>query len=119
MKRIITRLAACMSHARGGILTGVMLVAVSSTAFAWDGAVSGTVTSVEVNGEAEAFRVYIAGVSSMCGNSNNWAYLAVGDANYNAYVAVVISAKALGSSISVYTTRDASGYCHIGDIAMQ
>ena len=101
------------------ILTAVLLTGWSLTALAWDGSVYGAVTSVEVNGAAQAFRITIAGTSSMCGNSNNWAYLAVGDTNYNAYVATVMTAKAMGSSIAVYTTLDASGYCHIGDITLQ
>jgi len=96
-----------------------LLLGASAGASAWDGAVYGAISSIEVNGAGQAFRITIAGTSSMCGNSNNWAYLAIGDANYNAYVAIVMSAKALGSSIAVYTTRDASGYCNIGDITVQ
>jgi hypothetical protein len=95
------------------------LLGLPTVALSWDGAVSGTVSSIEVNGAAQSFRITISGISSMCGNSNNWAYISTGDTNYNAYVAALMSAKALGSTVSIYTTLDASAYCHVGDIVVQ
>jgi hypothetical protein len=92
------------------------LLGLPTVVLSWDGAVSGAVSSVEVNGTTQSFKVTISNVSSMCGNSNNWAYISVSDPNYSAHVAAILSAKSLGSTVAIYTTRDASGYCHIGDI---
>lgn len=95
-----------------------------STAYAWDGAVSGAilqydvVTSVGGAPHNFAFRVYLTGRPALCtGNvngNNTWAYVNSDEANYSALVAAIISAKALGSQVRIYSNIDSSGYCHIG-----
>ncbi|MFL6600230.1 MAG: hypothetical protein ACJ8R9_02785 [Steroidobacteraceae bacterium] len=95
-----------------------LLAVIPAIAQAWDGVVSGTISAVEVNSLAYPLRVYITnGPSAFCGGSaNNWGYLTVSETNYNATVAALLSAKATGSTVDLYMTRDASGYCHIEDL---
>jgi hypothetical protein len=97
----------------------VLLVAaacfMSVSAHAWDGSNAGVPGLIEVtNGQNFGFRVHLATPVSMCGQSTQaWAYLNATDSNYATYVAVILSAKAQGTQVIVYTIRDASGYCHI------
>src|ERR1043165_8456819 len=102
-------------------ITGLLLLSIfgSIPAFAWDGIVSGTVLGFDVTaGNNFGFRVYLNGVTSMCGNSINWAYLNEGDSNYKSYVAAVMMAKAQGSSVFIYTTQ-VNGYCQIGHLGVR
>lgn len=92
-----------------------LAVMLSMPASAWDGTVSGQINQIDVTAaEGQALRVYIAGVSSMCGNSVSWAYLNESDSNYKVYVAAALAAKAAGDPVIIYTTRDAAGYCKLG-----
>jgi hypothetical protein len=52
-----------------------------------------------------------------CGGVENFAYLLDTDSNYHAYVAVILMAKAQGLTVTFYTNKDASGYCHLGYIS--
>lgn len=102
---------------RGNCWTYVLAVAVmlSKPALAWDGTVSGQISQIDVTAaEGQALRVYIDGVSSICGNSISWAYLNESDSNYKVYVAAALAAKAAGDLVTMYTTRDAAGYCKLG-----
>lgn len=97
-------------------VAGACLVFVNAQA--WDGATSGVPGGLEVTGAGNfGFRVYLASPVSMCGPSSpNWAYIEPTDSNYSTYVAVILSAKAQGTSVQIYTIRDARGYCHIGHL---
>jgi hypothetical protein len=102
-------------------VVAVSLLAGSGVALAWDGVVEGIPTEIDVTDGADlGFRVYVAaptGGSGWCSPSYNWAYLNSTDSNYSAYVATVLTAKATGSSVLIYQTKDANGYCHIGYLA--
>jgi len=97
------------------------LLSGSGIALAWDGVIQGVPTQIDVTDGADlGFRVYVAaptGGSGWCSLSYNWAYLNSTDSNYSAYVAAVLMAKATGSSVLIYQTRDANGFCHIGYLA--
>lgn len=94
-------------------LTGI------GAAHAWDGVVSGNIYAVEITGGNNfGFRVFVSGVTNMCGSGSNWAYLNETDSNYKTYVAAILAAKAQGSSVTVYSTLE-NGYCHIGYISVQ
>jgi hypothetical protein len=87
--------------------------------YAWDGAVTGTVSGFDVTGGTNfAFRVYLNGVTNVCSGSYNVAYINETDSNYSTYVAAVMFAKANGSALTLYTTRDASGLCKIGYLSV-
>lgn len=97
-----------------GAVSTVVFCLVWHPAMAWDGTVAGTISSIDVTGGTnQDFRVYF-GSQAVCGNATTWAYLNATDPNYATYVATVLMAKALGATVTVYTNRDAAGYCHIG-----
>jgi hypothetical protein len=99
------------------ILMGLMLIG-ARPAMAWDGVVSGAVAAVEITGANNfGFRVFVSGVTNMCGTGSNWAYLNETDSNYKVYVAAILAAKAQGSSVTVFSTV-VSGYCQIGYISV-
>lgn len=110
---------------KGRIRTGLRIMTLSALmmvgmkpALAWDGVAQGTVYAVEVTGGANyGFRVFVSGVTNMCGNGSSWAYLNEADSNYKTYVAVIMMAKAQGSPVTLYTNVE-NGYCHIGYISV-
>ena len=104
----------CLSRLLRFIVTIAAVLSLSSVAMAWDGTFYGVVGVVDVTDGANfGFRLY--GTGPLCGNANNWAYLNAADSNYATYVAAILMAKAQGSSINLYMTRDAAtGHCHIG-----
>jgi hypothetical protein len=89
------------------------------SAHAWDGVASGVVNAVDItNGNIYGFRVFVSGVTNMCGSGSNWAFLNESDSNYKTYVAAILTAKAQGTPVVIYTNSE-NGYCHIGHISVQ
>jgi hypothetical protein len=88
-------------------------------AHAWDGVASGVVNAVEITGGSNyGFRVFVAGVTNMCGSGSNWAFLNESDSNYKTYVSAILMAKAQGTPVIVYTNSE-NGYCRIGYVSVQ
>jgi hypothetical protein len=112
------RRCARRSHAALVIGLVVLTASVPTTALAWDGAIAGFSRRFDLTaGSNYDFRVYFVPAVAMCGIANNqWAYLNAVDPNYSAYVAVIMMARSLGHNVTIYSTRDAIGYCHIGYI---
>lgn len=101
------------------LLLFCLMSAFANSVLAWDGYVSGKIGIVEVTGPGNySFRIWLQGYAALCGNGNAWAYLDDSDGNYKTYVAALLSAKALGETITLYTTRDANGYCRIGHLGI-
>lgn len=88
---------------------------------AWDGVRSGKVANIDVTGGNNyGFRVWLGGVTSMCGNDHGWAYINELDSNYQVYVSVLLAAKMAERTVVIYTTQTGSnGYCHIGYMGMR
>ena len=64
-------------------------------------------------------RVYLVGSGIVCG-AYNWAYFNVGDHGYSGFLATLLSAKALGSSVFLDTMPDpGTGYCHLAYVIIQ
>jgi hypothetical protein len=101
------------------ILTIASLLAVSQLATAWDGTVSGTLNSfhsVPSTGNYD-LRITLNAVNTMCtGNTANFAYLNSHDANFKGVMATLLMAYSMNKTVTVYTNRDAAGYCAIGYI---
>jgi len=97
----------------------VLLCAASVPAWAWDGAPSGKITSIDVTaGTNYAFRVYLNGGGiALCTNGTGFAYLNEADSNYKVYVASLLMAKAQGSTVTLFVTTE-GGMCHIGYIGV-
>lgn len=101
------------------IATAVALICASSQAYAWDGMKSGKLTRVEVvtNGDNFGFRVY-QDATPMCSTSENWGFVNKGDSNYDAMVALLMSAYMNGKSVTLLSTKEGP-YCHIGYAILQ
>jgi hypothetical protein len=99
-------------------LAGFVAVLASPLVLAWDGLPTGIPGQLDVaqGSGGLGFRVALSPAVPMCGNANTWAYLNTTDTNYSTNVAIVMMAKAQGLRLTVYTTADSSGYCHIGYI---
>jgi len=83
---------------------------------AWDGVNTGVISAVQVtDGNILGFRVFLTNVSTYC-TGGGTAYLNAGDSNYQVYVAALLMAKSLGSTVTVYANNDSAGNCHIGYI---
>jgi hypothetical protein len=92
----------------------VALLVATSPAMAWDGIKSGTVQTIQVAaGNNYGFRVFVGDSSSMCTGGPTWAYLNEADSNYKTYVAAILTAKASGTPVTIYSTLEGT-YCHIG-----
>jgi len=93
------------------LLAPLLLCLAAAPAGAWDGFQTIVPGMVDVTaGNNMGFRVW----GPTCNGSANFAYLLDTDSNYSTYVAAILMAKAQGLSVTFYTTKDASGFCHIG-----
>lgn len=80
---------------------------------AWDGTQTIVPQQIDVtDGGNLGFRVW----GPSCGGAANFAYLNFTDSNYSTYIAVILMAKSQGLQVTFYTTKDSSGFCHIGYI---
>jgi len=104
-----------------GIRKWVMasLLVAGLPAWAWDGAPSGKITSIDVTaGTNYAFRVYLnGGAVALCTNGTSFAYLNEADSNYKVYVASLLMAKAQNSTVTLFVNTE-GGFCHIGYIGV-
>lgn len=74
-------------------LFSLLLLSTNALA-AWDGTVSGKISSINVTGgENYGFRVSLANSPKLCGNNHTWAYLNESDSNYKTYISVLLAAK--------------------------
>lgn len=79
---------------------------------------SGRITGIYVApSDNFSFRISIDGpFSGTC--VNNFAYVLKSSGNYDAYVAVLTSAAAMGKQIQVWANQDMTGFCQIQDISV-
>jgi hypothetical protein len=104
-------------YMRRRIFTAVLatLLVLSSPAYSYDGVATGQIGVVEVTDAASrGFRVWFTSGTNMCPSSpaRPWAYLNEADNNYKIYVATLLSAKAMGSNVTIWTNI-VGNYCHI------
>jgi len=64
-----------------------------------------------------AFRVTLAG-PAMTGCSFNYAYINPSEGNYNTYVSMLLTAYSLQKTVDLFVTPDASGFCHLDEMAV-
>lgn len=105
---------------RLGKIIAIAASMAATPCMAWDGQVTGAITKIDAS-PADGnlgFRVRLAGEPAMCGSSSlPWAYISKSMPNYDASVALIISAYAMGKSVTVYSNI-VSGYCEIGYITV-
>jgi len=100
------------------LFAGALMWIAVKPAVAWDGTVTGTITSIQIaNATNQAFRVFLSGISTVCVNGASWGYLNEADSNYKTYVAGLLLAKAQGSTVTLYSMLE-NGYCHIGYVSI-
>lgn len=101
----------------------IVLCAISSSAFAWDGTPEGKIAAIDVTaGGNYGFRVYLQGYPSLCTKQadgqpgDTWAYINETDSNYKTYVSVLLAAKTAGTRVKLHTTNTTGSRCKIGYI---
>lgn len=105
---------------------GAALAAATTPASAWDGTATGKIAQIRgVGGLGGApgnydVRVYLDGQSMLCPGATDpsWGYINISDPNYKALLAMLLMAQASGKAVTLYTNKDATGYCQIGYIAV-
>lgn len=97
---------------------GATAMATATHAQPWDGAITGKVGTIDVaQANNFAFRVSIGG-QAMCTNGPSWAYVNAADANYKAYMSLIMLARSMDKPVVVFSTRDTNGFCQIGFVSM-
>lgn len=103
------------------LLLVVFLATLSARSYAqtWGGQVYGKITRIDVtDAENYGLRVVLGGGGApMCTGGNNWAYLNASDANYKAYVALLMLAKSMDRGV-VISSNLVAGQCKIGYVSM-
>ena len=70
---------------RAFVMTALWLAGIG-VAHAWDGVASGKIYAVEITGGNNYnLRVFVTGVTNMCGSGSNWAFLNESDSNYKTF----------------------------------
>ncbi|WP_196161764.1 hypothetical protein [Reinekea sp. G2M2-21] len=78
---------------------------------------SGVISKVEVFGEGNyAFRIRFQGNPSLCSLNEDWAYIESTDSNYDTKVSSLLSAFAMGATVSIFTEASSRNHCHLTDI---
>lgn len=99
----------------------LFFMVVMPAAHAWDGAVTGVVSGIDLVVDSGNFdmRVYLSGSPLMCTGGPAWAYINYSlDQNYSAVVAALMMAKTTGGNVMIYTIKDTYNYCHIGYVRL-
>jgi len=102
------------------LLSAIAATAMAAAAHAqpWDGAITGKVGTIDVaQANNFAFRVSIGG-QAMCTNGPSWAYVNATDANYKAYMSLIMLARSMDKPVVVFSTKDPNGFCQIGFVSM-
>jgi hypothetical protein len=87
---------------------------------AWDGVTTGRISSIAVTGAGNLpFRVYLDGSPLLCGPSGMAeGYLDDTDSNYKVYVAALMMAKAMGSTVTLHADVGSYNRCRIGYVVV-
>ncbi|MDD4915982.1 MAG: hypothetical protein PHW13_13205 [Methylococcales bacterium] len=100
----------------------VALLSISVTAFAYDGQVSGQIDLIEGSTTANGgfpFVITLKNAPALCGNTNTSAYLLSTDSNFRVNASILLTAKSLGSTVTLSSNQDGSGYCQIMGFSIQ
>ncbi len=106
--------ASCLSKY---LLPIVAAVGFTVPAFATSGENAASVRNTYVLGTTGAmdFQITLTGLNTLC-PGHNFVYINQNDPNYATIVANITAARGFGSTVYVYWTTDAGGYCHITEI---
>jgi hypothetical protein len=97
------------------IITIILLSLAFPVLASWDGSASGKINQIQVTAESNyAFRITLIDNPSLCGNSNQWAFLNKDDSNYETYVSLLTAAKFAQAPVTIFANQSTNGYCKIG-----
>jgi hypothetical protein len=96
----------------------VALTCFTAPALAWDGTVTGTVAEIHVGTDSLGLRLTLTGVTSMCVGGPNWGYLNEADSHYKTFSALIMMARAMNTSITIFSHAESGGKCRIGYLAL-
>jgi hypothetical protein len=111
-----------MKHLFAIFITLISLFSASECAFGYDGVVSGQINLVEGSTTTNGgfpFVVTLKNSPVLCNNTNTTAYLLNTDTNYRVNTAILLTAKSLGSTVTLSSNQDSSGYCQIQGFTIQ
>lgn len=101
------------------VLLSLLLGSVPFAFAQWAGSVAGKIQQFDVTaGGNFSFRVYLVNAPTMCAGGQNWAYLNESDSNYKTYLAALMMAKTLDSTVTIYTSN-VGGFCNIGYVMVR
>lgn len=113
---VATRIKWC----RVGYRAAALLLALPPAhALAWDGVLTGKVVAFEISaGGNYDLRVYAGASSNPCVGAPpvGWAYINQADGNYQTYASMLSIAFTTFKTVTLYLTRDSSGYCRISHL---
>jgi hypothetical protein len=96
------------------VFLSFFFICASGQILAWDGNVAGKIAGIDVaNAGNYAFRVTLVNSPLVCLNGSSWGYLDDTDPTYKVYIAVLLSAQARNATVTLFSNRDANGYCKI------
>ena len=104
-----------------GRLAKLLAGTIAATAFAlpaYAGSIAGQIGSYHVfpTSGAMDYQYTLSGSPVIC-NSKTFAYLNQTDTNYMAIWRALMSAREHGTSVQIFWAQDASGFCHITEVA--
>lgn len=95
------------------------LLSLAPNSYAWDGTVTGYINTIDVtDAENQGFRITFTQGEKFCGTST-WAFINKSDSNYETYVSVLLAAKLSSKLLTIYTTKQSSGFCKIGYMVLR
>lgn len=111
-------------------LSKTMKILTTSIALLACADVSATATPVNISGQVSQdiivgsaggapgnydFRVFLQGNPAQC-NGVTWSFVNTNDANYQAIVASIYTARSLGVPVTLSVIQTSTGYCQIGSV---
>jgi hypothetical protein len=104
------------------MLAMLLLTATVPSVAAASVTVTGQINLVEGSTAAAGgfpFMVTLINSPALCGNTNTSAYLLSSDANYRVNASLLLTAKTLGSTVTLTSVADANGACQIVSLTVQ
>jgi len=99
----------------------LLLLPIHSYGVPFDGSGKGKLGLVEVSGELPySFMVRLVVEKPMCGpDTSKWAYVSQDDANYNAFVSVILATKLADKTVDIYSEKISPDKCKIVHIGFE
>jgi hypothetical protein len=101
-------------------LSAAFTFATPADAQTWDGVIVGKVSGIDAaNGNNLDFRVFLDGAPACGANTPGFAYMNHSYDNYQATAALLMTAWTTNRTVTLFTTKDAGGWCKIGYVSIK